>query len=331
MAMPAFLPIAPCRGGSAVSRRALAAGALLCFGAAIALSAPAFAQVAVPGLMTNPGRSSDHLASIIYGGDILTMEGATPTYAEAIAVKDGTIIFVGSRQQALAKAGKGARQLDLKGKTLMPGFIDAHMHPLQGASMLMPKYVTPFDWAFPWGDAPAVRGQAAFLERVGSQAKAIEDPAEPLVVWGYSKGNLDPKAASERSRLGSLTRAGVPVALHTDFTMAPLSPLLLAWIATNRVTALGTLMAPEERLSAYDALKGVTINAAYVLRLEKLTGSIATGKKADFVLLAENPLKVDPKRIKDVQIIGTVFEGRPFPLVLSDTATMDGKLKPDQR
>jgi predicted amidohydrolase YtcJ len=56
------------------------------------------------------------------------MEGDAPTYAEAVVIKDGTIVFVGARREALIKAGKGARQVDLKGKTLMPGLIDGHTH-----------------------------------------------------------------------------------------------------------------------------------------------------------------------------------------------------------
>lgn len=182
-------------------------------------------------------------------------------------------------------------------------------------------------------------GQRVVLEHLGvslpaqverMKALGVSVSANPYYLYtmadAYAKGNLGPEAASEIVRLGSLKKQGVPYAIHSDFTMAPLEPLRLAWIATNRVTALGTPMAPHERLSAYEAMKGVTINAAYVLRLEELTGSIAAGKKADFVLLAENPVKVDPMRIKDIEILGTVFEGTPHPLGLADTDPIDGKL-----
>ena len=96
--------------------------------------------------------------------------------------------------------------------------------------------------------------------------------------------------------------------------MAPIDPLLLTWIAVNRVTANGTAMAPQEKISVYDAFRGVTANAAYVLRLEEETGSLVAGKKADFVILAENPMKIDPMKIKDIRVVETVFEGRPHPL-----------------
>lgn len=578
-----------------------------------ALAAPAIMRVfhaspaAAEDVLATPPQRLTGRPAVVFGGDILTMEGDAPSYAEAIVVSEGLITFVGSKEQALKEAGETARQIDLAGRTLMPGFVDPHLHPIQAASMLMPKYASPFDWFFPWGDAPAVRGQKDFLESVAGYSSALSDPKEPLLVWGYllpyhgdlnrslldqisaerpiviwsysahefylnsaalnhfavpaeafagdpeadfgngffresaaletllpyilsivivreniplglrrlrdvahlggvttlgdmgtgsaghldletgairaildndaspfrmalvpdvktldmlhkddakaveivnslpanntgrilfgkqvklyadgaffaeamqleapgyadghegiwlmepeyldrliklwwsegydihihcngskavtvildsleaakeihagagqrivlehfavsqadqvdrikklgvsvsanpyylysmadayAAGNLGPEAASQIVRLGSLAKAGVPFALHTDFTMAPLAPLGLAWIASNRITALGNEMGPEEKISVYDALKAITIGGAYVLRLEDITGSIVAGKKADFVLLAENPLKVDPLRLRDIEILGTVFEGKPYPVL----------------
>jgi predicted amidohydrolase YtcJ len=570
-------------------------------------------------LAVGPALAADNKTAVIHGGDILTMEGDAPAYVEALVVKDGLIAFVGTKAEALKRAGARAKRYDLNGKTLLPGFIDPHLHPVQGASMLMPKYATPFDWKFPWGDAPAVRGQEAFLETIKGYEAALKSASEPLVVWGYltpfhgdldrgmldkisqsrpiivwsysahefylntaalkaygltqeqvagnsqadfpkglyreaaafdivvprilpvimnpkeiptglrrlrdlahiggittvgdmgtgsagqlhkevgairsildndatpfrmrlapdvktldllvkddgkvvatvkslpdsnssrllfgtqvklyadgaffaqamqlekpgyadghegewimppdrlrhliglwwkrgydihihcngslaltfildsleqaksshegkgqrliiehfgvstpeqvkrikklgvavsanpyyyysmadtyAQGNLGPEQGGQIVRLGSLSRHGVPFALHSDFTMAPMEPLFLAWIAANRITALGNKMAPEEKVSVYKALQGITINAAFVLRLESMTGSIAKGKRADFVLLAENPLKVDPMKIKDIAILGTVFEGKPYPIetcLLCDTADNAG-------
>jgi predicted amidohydrolase YtcJ len=67
-------------------------------------------------------------ATMYYGGDIITMEGDSATYAESIVVKDGKIIFVGSKSEAMAAAGAGHQMVDLQGKTLLPAFIDAHGH-----------------------------------------------------------------------------------------------------------------------------------------------------------------------------------------------------------
>ena len=68
---------------------------------------------------------------IIGGGRILTMEGAAPSYVEAVAVDKGRIVFAGSRDDAMKLWGKGTRFKNLGGQTLMPGFIDGHQHLLQ--------------------------------------------------------------------------------------------------------------------------------------------------------------------------------------------------------
>ena len=153
-------------------------------------------------------------------------------------------------------------------------------------------------------------------ERIAKLGVAVS--ANPYYLYTmaetYGEGSLGPERASEIVCLGSLRKNGVPFALHSDFTMSPIDPLLLAWIAVNRVTAKGTEMAPQEKISVYDALKAVTANAAYVLRLEDEVGSLKEGKKADFVVLEDNPLKIDPMKLKDTRIVETVFEGRPFPL-----------------
>jgi predicted amidohydrolase YtcJ len=67
-------------------------------------------------------------ATVYYGGDILTMEGDSPYYAEAIVVKDGIITYVGSASEAMKNAGEDYKIVNLEGKTLMPGFIDGHAH-----------------------------------------------------------------------------------------------------------------------------------------------------------------------------------------------------------
>lgn len=66
-------------------------------------------------------------AVVYFNGRILTIEGDTPTYVEAVAVANGKIAFVGSKDEALA-AVKGAQLVDLKGRTMVPGFIDLWGH-----------------------------------------------------------------------------------------------------------------------------------------------------------------------------------------------------------
>ncbi|MCX7551901.1 amidohydrolase [Xanthomarina sp. F2636L] len=67
-------------------------------------------------------------ATVYYRGDILTMEGENPEYAEALVVRDGKIEFVGESNKAMEIAGAGHKMIDLQGKTLLPGLIDGHEH-----------------------------------------------------------------------------------------------------------------------------------------------------------------------------------------------------------
>ena len=76
----------------------------------------------------NVKKEAENTAVVYFGGDIITMVGESPEYAEAIVVKDGNISFVGSSDEAMKVAGKGHDMIDLEGKTLVPGFIDGHCH-----------------------------------------------------------------------------------------------------------------------------------------------------------------------------------------------------------
>lgn len=127
----------------------------------------------------------------------------------------------------------------------------------------------------------------------------------------YSVLGLGPERASQITRCGSMLRAGMRVSFHSDFMMAPPEPLLLAWCAANRFTRSGAVASPTERLSLEQALRGITIDAAWALGLEAEIGSIACGKRADFAVLEDDPFELGVERLKDVRVAGTVFEGTP--------------------
>jgi predicted amidohydrolase YtcJ len=108
-------------------------------------------------------------------------------------------------------------------------------------------------------------------------------------------------------------REGVRLAMHSDAPVTPLAPLFTAWCAVNRITAAGRVLGPEERIPVADALRAITLGAAYTLRLDGEIGSIEVGKRADFCVLAEDPLAVRPEALKDIPVWGTVLGGVPFP------------------
>ncbi len=108
--------------------------------------------------------------------------------------------------------------------------------------------------------------------------------------------------------------AGIPIGLHSDAPMAPLAPLTLAASAVVRQTIDGNQNAPGLSLTVDQALRAITIEAAWILRWEDRIGSIRAGKYADFTVLERDPYTVKPVDIPQIPIWGTVFEGRVFPL-----------------
>ena len=130
----------------------------------------------------------------------------------------------------------------------------------------------------------------------------------------YSEEWLGEDRGSQMVRLGSLERHGVPFALHSDSPMAPLSPLILAHAATNRITINGNISAPQERISLDAALRAITIDAAWIMGWEDEIGSIRAGKKADFAVLESDPYKAGVTGLKDIGVWGTVFEGEVHPV-----------------
>ena len=130
----------------------------------------------------------------------------------------------------------------------------------------------------------------------------------------YSKKGLGPERALEMVRLGDVDRAGIRFGLHSDMPMAPGSPLVLMHAAVNRINFANEVAGPKQRVSPLAALKGVTLDAAYIMGLENDYGSISEGKLANFTILSENPLSVNPQTIKDIEIKATIVEGKHYPI-----------------
>jgi hypothetical protein len=139
--------------------------------------------------------------------------------------------------------------------------------------------------------------------------------ANHLWFWGDAHYELTvgPERAKRMEPCGTAKRIGVPFSLHSDASVTPLGPLHLIWCAVNRLTPSGRVLGEEEKISAYDALWAVTQDAAYQMHLDHERGSIEIGKWADFAVLDESPLDVDPLRIKDIRVWGTVVGGVQHP------------------
>lgn len=125
------------------------------------------------------------------------------------------------------------------------------------------------------------------------------------------KDSLGADRASVATRLGNLVKEGVITSMHSDTPVTAPLPLHHVWFAVTRSELYsGKIEAPAEKITPYQAMRMVTIDAAYTLGVEERVGSIEPGKYADFTVLAEDPQKVAPQHIKDIKVIATILGGK---------------------
>jgi predicted amidohydrolase YtcJ len=111
----------------------------------------------------------------------------------------------------------------------------------------------------------------------------------------------------------SFLDAGIKLCMGSDWSVAPLNALLGIYAAVTRQTVDGANpmgWIPKQKISIHEAIKGYTINNAYAAFEEKIKGSIEVGKLADMVVLSEDILTIQPEKIKNVQVLMTIFDGR---------------------
>ena len=130
--------------------------------------------------------------------------------------------------------------------------------------------------------------------------------------WGDRHRDIfmGPERAARISPLKSAVNRGMKFTVHDDTPVTPVNPLQLVWVSVNRLTKSEKVLGPEQRVSVKQALRAVTIDAAWQNFEEDIKGSIEVGKFADFVILAENPFTVDPVKIRDIAILETIVGGR---------------------
>jgi len=132
--------------------------------------------------------------------------------------------------------------------------------------------------------------------------------------WGDQHYNITvgPERAERMNACRTALDNNIPLAIHSDAPVTPLSPLFTAWCAVNRVTHSGRIQGEHEKITVQEALYAITLGAAYTLNIDDEVGSIEVGKYADFAVLEEDPTAVPAMKIKDIGVWGTVQGGRLF-------------------
>lgn len=121
---------------------------------------------------------------------------------------------------------------------------------------------------------------------------------------------LGPERAARISPSRTALDRGMKITLHHDAPIAGIEMLTVAWSAINRVTTGGKELGPEHRITPFEGLRAITADAAWQNFEEDRKGTLETGKLADMVVLSDDPLAVDPIKIKDIQVLETIKEGQ---------------------
>jgi predicted amidohydrolase YtcJ len=108
----------------------------------------------------------------------------------------------------------------------------------------------------------------------------------------------------------SALKMGIPVAGHSDYSVSAADPMLRIQSMVTRKGSNGKVYGETQKVSVEDAIKIWTLGSAYASFEENIKGSIEKGKLADFVILSDDPRKVDPDSIRKIQVVKTVINGK---------------------
>ncbi len=146
------------------------------------------------------------------------------------------------------------------------------------------------------------------LERAAALGVITSFFAAHVYRWGdVHLANLGFERASRCSPAASALRLGIPFTFHQDSPVIEPDMIETLWCACCRLTKSGIRF--EEAISVYDALRAVTVNAAYQYFEEDKKGALAPGMDADFVILSADPLNTPPEDLRSLRIEATVKAG----------------------
>jgi predicted amidohydrolase YtcJ len=152
------------------------------------------------------------------------------------------------------------------------------------------------------------------FERMGKlHVIASVQPYHAIDDGRWAEARIGHDRASRTYAFKTFLDHGVRLAFGTDWPVAPLNPLLSVYGAVTRATLDGKNpdgWFPEQKISVKDTLYAYTMGSAYAEFQDQVRGSIEVGKLADFVVLSDDILFMDPKRIRDVHVLGTFVGGR---------------------
>ena len=149
------------------------------------------------------------------------------------------------------------------------------------------------------------------LDRMAELGVTVSFFSAHIYYWGDKHRDvyLGPERAERISPARSAIERDIRFTIHNDATVTPTRPLHLMSCAVRRLTASGHVLGSAQRITPAEALRAHTIDAAWQVFLEHERGSIETGKRADFAILSDNPLKENVD-LSAIEVVQTVADGK---------------------
>ena len=214
--------------GAGASRRAVLGGTARLTAGAGAGFGSLFACAAV----AQPAATAAGPADLIYsGGPILTMNDTAPS-AEAVAVRAGRILALGTRAQMEATRGPGTRMINLEGRTMLPGFVDPHGHVAMvglqavGANLL----------AAPDGEANDIASLIRILRDWAARNDAAVRRYGLIFGFGYDDSQLKERRHPTRDELDQVSTEVPVLIIHTSSHLAAANSKALEKVGITAAT-----------------------------------------------------------------------------------------------
>lgn len=150
------------------------------------------------------------------------------------------------------------------------------------------------------------------LDRIARLGMVPSFFSSHVFFWGdwHRDSVLGPLRGARISPTRSALDRNIPFTIHNDGPVVPPDMIRLLWATSHRATRSGKILGAEQRVSIRDAIKAITINAAYQYFEEDRKGSISVGKQADLVILSENPLTLQPAELLRLKVMETISRGQ---------------------
>jgi predicted amidohydrolase YtcJ len=222
-------------------------------------------------------RGGEVADAIYHNGPVITMDEARPA-AEAVAVKGGKILAVGTKDDVMRVKGEGSVMIDLAGRAMLPGFVDAHGHVMGGGLQALSANLL----APPDGDVRDIPGlQMTLREWMAANREAVEK-IQLVVGFGYDNSQLAELRHPTRDELDAVSTEVPIMIVHQSGHLATMNSkaLEIGGIGAETPNPAGGVI---QRRAGGKEPNGVLEETAFFPVLMKLLGRLGPDASKEFI------------------------------------------------